>query len=170
MSEWKSMEPEDFNENIFHLVGNEWMLIAAGDSEKWNAMTASWGGLGILWNKRVCSVYVRPSRFTYQFLEDQENFTLSFFHKTERGPLSYCGTHSGSSVNKMESAGLTLCSIQENFISFNEARLQIHCHKTAFLDFTKESILAPEVFEHYPQDDFHRMYVGEIKGIYQRLD
>ena len=81
---WRKIDPRDLGDDVFTLIGERQMLITAGTEEKCNTMTASWGGLGVLWGKKVATIYVRPQRFTREFLEREGWFTLSFFDDSYR--------------------------------------------------------------------------------------
>ena len=122
MSLFHSCSPETLNENPFHLIGKEWMLITAGTEEKYNTMTASWGGLGVLWSKNVCFCFVRPQRYTLPFLMEQDRFTLSFFTEDYRDALTYCGRHSGRDVDKAKEIGLRPFFLKPNLVTFEQAR------------------------------------------------
>src|SRR5574344_709569 len=97
---------KELNDNIFDTIGKEWMLVCAGNKEKFNMMTASWGCLGWLWNKPVAVVFIRPERYTYGFVEDNARVTLSFFGQECRKALQICGTKSGRDCDKVAEAGL----------------------------------------------------------------
>ena len=101
----QELDPKRLEENVFSLFDDQWTLITAGTPEHCNTMTASWGGLGVLWHKNVATIYVRPQRYTYEFLETSEFFTLSFFDEAWRQQLSYCGTVSGREADKVASCG-----------------------------------------------------------------
>ena len=101
------LKPEQITENPFKLVGADWMLVTAGNKDSFNMMTAGWGGFGVLWNKNVCICLVRPSRYTYEFLEKNDTFTLTFFDQSQRSILDFCGRHSGRDYNKAAETGLT---------------------------------------------------------------
>ncbi len=148
-------------ENPFRLIGSDWMLITAGTPEKFNTMTASWGGLGVLWERSVAFCFVRPTRYTREFMERSGTFTLSFFGEEHRKALQYCGTHSGRDTDKVKEAGLTPVK-EGGFIFFDEARLVLACRKIYFQDIGPERFLDPRIDAMYPQKDYHRMYVGEI--------
>ena len=100
---------KDIEENLFQMIGEDWMLITAGDpkTEKYNTMTASWGGTGILWGKPVAFCFIRPQRYTYTFTEAGNHLTLSFFHGKKRDALKLCGSRSGRDCDKITLAGLT---------------------------------------------------------------
>ena len=86
---------EDALHNVFRLIGEEWMLITAGDESGYNTMTASWGSLGFLWGKPVCTCFIRPQRFTYGLAEKTDRLSFAFLPEAYRGALKYCGVHSG---------------------------------------------------------------------------
>jgi flavin reductase (DIM6/NTAB) family NADH-FMN oxidoreductase RutF len=155
------IKPEQMDENPFTLIGKDWMLITAGDRDSFNTMTASWGGLGVLWERKVAFCFVRPTRYTYQFMERSQLYTLSFYGEQHRKTLTFLGSHSGRNQDKVGESGLTPVK-DDGFIYFNEARLVLVCRKLYFQDIGPERFLDPKIMDMYPQKDFHRMYVGEI--------
>ena len=82
---FKTISPESLNDNFFRRIDREWMLITAGTLTRFNTMTASWGTLGILWHKPIAICFIRPQRFTFQFAEKHNYFTLSFLEETIQG-------------------------------------------------------------------------------------
>ncbi|MDA8098383.1 MAG: flavin reductase family protein [Nitrospiraceae bacterium] len=158
---FETIAPEQLTDNPFTLIGKDWMLITAGTQEKFNTMTASWGGLGVLWERKVVFCFVRPTRYTYEFMERGDRFTLSFFGERHRKALQFCGSHSGRNTDKMQGAGLTPFD-DNGFISFQEARLVLACRKVYFQDILPQQFLDPSIENMYPQKDYHRMYAGEI--------
>ncbi len=157
-------------ENVFDQLQNEWMLITAGSVQDFNTMTAAWGGFGILWQKPVATIFIRPQRFTYKFTEEQPTFSLSFFgHDKYRDALSFCGTKSGRDYNKPQEVGLTPALTSANNIAFQEARLVFDCRKI-YADDIKPAHFFDKDLEKsiYPQKDYHRFYIGEIVGCYKR--
>ncbi len=158
---FKETKPELLTDNPFKLIGADWMLITAGTPESFNTMTASWGGLGVLWERKVAFCFIRPTRHTYGFVERTRNFTLSFFEERYRKALTFCGSHSGRDTDKIKGAGLTPEN-EGGFVYFAEARLVLACRKLYFQDLGPERFLDPKLNEMYPQKDFHRMYIGEI--------
>lgn len=157
------IRPEELTTDPFTLIGRDWMLITAGTAARYNTMTASWGGLGVLWERKVAFIFVRPTRHTYGFLEHSTHFTLSFFDESGRAALQYCGTHSGRDGDKAKAAGLTVTE-QNELIYFREARLVIGCRKLYHRDIDPGRFLDRAIDGMYPQKDYHRMYVGEITG------
>jgi flavin reductase (DIM6/NTAB) family NADH-FMN oxidoreductase RutF len=162
--------PEDLNENAIRLIGTDWMLITAGAPESFNTMTASWGALGVLWHKPVCFCFIRPPRHTFQFMERGGRFTLSFFAESYRESLNLCGTLSGRDTDKVARAGLTPEPTPAGAVTFREARLVLECRKIYYQDLEPGHFLDPAIDRHYPQRDYHRMYVGEILGAWRRRD
>jgi len=159
---FQETKPELLNDNTFKLIGKDWMLITAGAPDAFNTMTASWGGLGVLWERQVAFCFIRPTRYTYGFVERAEHFTLSFFGEQHRKALQFCGTHSGRDTDKVAKAGLTAVQ-DDGFTYFDEARLVLGCRKIYFQDIRPEQFLERSINDMYPQKDYHRMYVGEIK-------
>ena len=154
--------PDALRENAIRLIGTDWMLITAGTPESFNPMTASWGGLGVLWHKPVCFCFVRPQRHTYRFMEAGDRFTLSFFPEAFRGALNLCGTLSGRDVDKAARAGLTPEATPSGAVAFAQARLVLECRKIYFQDLDSGHFLDPGIAKNYPDRDYHRMYIGEI--------
>jgi flavin reductase (DIM6/NTAB) family NADH-FMN oxidoreductase RutF len=158
---FKETKPELLSDNAFKLIGKDWMLITAGTPESFNTMTARWGGLGVLWERKVAFCFIRPTRYTREFMERAENFTLSFFDERYRKAMSFIGSHSGRDTDKVKETGLTPVK-EEGVVYFEEARLVLACRKLYFQDISPERFLDPKIEDMYPQKDYHRMYVGEI--------
>lgn len=159
---FRETKPELLTDNPFKLIGKDWMLVTAGTPERFNTMTASWGGLGILWERPAAFVFIRPTRYTYEFVERSARFTLSFFEERYRPALQYCGSHSGRDADKIKEAGLTPVK-GENIVYFEEARLVLACRKLYFQDIIPDRFLDPTIGSMYPKKDYHRQYVGEIE-------
>ncbi len=161
---FRKVRPEKLDENPFQAIGSDWMLVTAGSIESYNTMTASWGAMGVLWNKSIAICFVRPQRYTYQFLEAADYFTLSFFPKGYRKALNYCGTHSGRDVDKVAATGITPVADESGAVYFAEARLALVCRKIYFQDLDPRSFLTADIETHYPERDYHRIYLGEISS------
>jgi flavin reductase (DIM6/NTAB) family NADH-FMN oxidoreductase RutF len=166
---FQPVNPREVNENAIRLMGDKWMLVTAGNSSSFNTMTASWGSMGFLWNKPVVFVFVHPQRYTFEFTEREEEFTLSFFREEYREALEICGTVSGRDVNKVEKTGITPYVTPNGNIAFEEAYLVLECRKL-YADF-----LDPEAFldtaispEFYPERNFHRVYVAEVVNAWEK--
>jgi len=128
-------------------------------------MTASWGGLGWLWNKPVAFIFVRPERYTHQFIEDNEKLTLSFFDEKYRKALNICGTKSGRDCNKVKEAGLTPVEI-DGTVTFAEARMTLVCHKLFKAEMGEDNFIDKAILERWysnqPGGSLHTVYVVEI--------
>ena len=166
---FQKIKPEEIVRNPFTLLNKDWALLTGGTPEKCNPMTISWGGVGILWNKPVATVYVRPQRYTYAFMENCETFTLSFFKEGEgREALLYCGKESGRDGDKVKACGLTVVDL-EGGAGFEEADLILVCKTKYKDDLKEENFLDPAICDaNYPKKDYHRMYIAEICAVYQK--
>ena len=116
-------------ENAFDLIGKEWMLVTAGTEDKFNTMTASWGGVGILWNKPVAFLFIRPERYTHDFIEENDRLTLSFYGEEYRKALQLCGTKSGRDTDKVKECGFTPLKLESGAMTFAESRMTLDCRK-----------------------------------------
>ena len=162
MEGYNIIKPEELNDNIFKLIGSDWMLITSGDKDAFNTMTASWGSMGVLWHKQVCFIFVRPQRYTYEFIEKNDLFTLSFFTEKYRKALNLCGSKSGRDIDKVVETGLTPEVSKNGSVYFSEARLIVECKKLYFQDLKPENFIDPQIEKNYKGDDYHRLYIGEI--------
>lgn len=165
MTELKEINVQDLKFNPFTMINNEWMLLSAGTAEKSNTMTVSWGSLGVLWNKPVSTVYVRPQRYTLEFLNREPYYSLCVFDEKYRAALTYFGRHSGRDGDKFGPAGLTPV-FDQPAPYFKEARLVLICKKLYRQDFKPECILEPSIDgANYPQKDYHKMFIGSIEKV-----
>jgi len=146
------------------LIGKEWMLIGAADGESANAMTASWGTLGTLWNKPVCVCFIRPQRHTFGLAENEDRLSFSFFGSERRDALAYCGKFSGRDSDKLKDAGLDY-EMVDGVPVFDDARLTLICRKL-YADFLKENcFIDREMLAHYAKKDYHKFYICEIEKV-----
>ncbi len=165
-----SFVKKDINElsfNPFTKIGKEWMLLTAGTADKFNTMTASWGQLGVLWNKNVLTCYIRPNRYTYGFVEDSEYFTASFFGEEFRKALSFCGSHSGRDCDKMKETGLTP-AVLDGQVGFDQADMVLVCRKLYSYDLKESGFLTDDGIpaQFFATDPYHRAYIAEITAVY----
>lgn len=152
----------------FQNLGNEWALLAAGDEKKSNAMTVSWGSLGFIWQRPVVMVMVRPQRYTYEFTEAEEMFSVSFYERKHRRALSVMGTKSGRDGDKVAEAGLTPCLI-DGVPGFEEAYLTVIARKLYRGKLEEAGFLSKAVdAEFYPEKDYHTLYFGELVRVVER--
>lgn len=161
------INPKEIKENIISLFDDNWSLITAGDEKGYNTMTASWGGIGELWNKDVCFIFIRPQRYTYEFVEKNDLFTVSFYGKEYKKALSFCGTKSGRDYDKAKETGLTPLFI-DGTVSFEEAKLTLVCRKIAFQNMKPDGFVDKTIDNNYKDGDYHRIYVGEIIACYEK--
>lgn len=167
--ELTKISPGEINQNPFELIDDDWFLLSAGDINSFNTMTASWGAMGVLWNKPVVFCFVRPQRYTYKFMESNTLFTMSFFDDRYRDALSLCGKVSGRQTDKMKATGLKPFESPEGSIFYEQAKLMIECRKLYFSDITPENFLVDGIEANYPKKDFHRMYIGEIISCFNNV-
>lgn len=149
---------------VFH---QQWALVSAGKPDHFNTMTIGWGGVGCLWNRPVATVYVRPSRYTYAFLEANEYFTVSFFSQEYRDALKILGSRSGRDCDKVGLSGLTPVAAGDS-VTFAQAQYTLLCRKIYCHDLQAEQI-PEEFFNRFyePGESPHRVYYGEIIEVIQ---
>ena len=165
MNSFKQIKPEELNKSPFQLIGTDWMLITAEKDNKVNTMTASWGGLGVMWNKNVAYIAIRPHRYTKQFVDNSDTFSLTFFNEKFRDQLGYLGTVSGRDEDKITNSGLTIVHT-DNTPYFEEANYVLICKKLYAQDFNSESFISKETEkESYPEKDYHTFYIAEVTKI-----
>lgn len=167
---FKEISPYEIADNPSKLIGRDWLLITAGTEESCNTMTASWGQMGFQWNRPVATVYIRPGRYTREFVEQQDRFSLCFFENSRetRAALNLLGSVSGRDSNKIADAGLTTVMI-DGVPAFEQARLVLVCRKLFCQDMQADSFVDKSIIDtHYPEADFHRIYIGEIQHVYSK--
>ncbi len=154
---------KELTDNVFRQIGDDWMLITAGEPDNFNTMTASWGGMGVLWNLPVAFCFVRPHRYTFTFMETSDYYTLCFLEGQHRDILQFCGTHSGRKIDKVAETGLVPLTTSTGNIYYQQCRLVLECRKL-YSDWLKEdSFVVKELIgRNYPKRDFHKYYIGEI--------
>ena len=169
MSEFKKIQPEQVSRNPFTLIGRDWALLTGGTPKKCNPMTVSWGGVGVLWNKPVATVYVRPQRYTLEMLYAEDQFTLCFFEEgTHRDTLGYCGKVSGRDTDKVKDCGLTVIDF-DGAAGFQEADLVLVCNKKYVGELKEENFCDMAICKKdYPNQDYHKIFIAEITAVYQK--
>jgi len=169
MQNFTTIQASEITDNVFKLLDKDWMLITAGRMDHYNTMTASWGHMGIMWNLPVAMAWIRPQRYTFEFVEQYSDFTLSFFSEEHRKALQFCGSRSGRDFDKAAETGLTPLATEAGNVFFQEARLVMECRKIYSDDLKKEQFILPEVAQkHYAKGDYHRFYMGEIVNVLSR--
>ncbi len=152
-----------------HLWAKQWLLLTSGDfaEGRYNTMTVGWGSLGTMWGRPFAQVVVRPIRYTYQFMEEHDTFTLCAFPEDCRSALQLLGTKSGRDGDKIAEAGLTpIASTRRAAPGFAEAELIIECRNIYWDDLDPTRFLDPDIERHYPQKAYHRIYFGQIVAIW----
>ena len=166
---FQSIEPKALDFNVFSAIGDQWMLITAGTAEKCNTMTASCGGLWVIWGAPAATCYIRPQRYTKEFIDREECFTLSFFDKEYRPALSLCGAKSGRDIDKVKECGFTVRTAACGAPYFEEARLVLVCKKAYWQDMDPTHFLDWEIDgKWYPEKDYHRIFIGEIETVLKK--
>jgi flavin reductase (DIM6/NTAB) family NADH-FMN oxidoreductase RutF len=156
-----------------HLWDKQRLLLTAGDfaTGHFNTMTVGWGSLGTMWDRPFAQVVVRPVRYTFQFMERYDTFTLCAFSESYRKALNLLGTRSGRDGDKITEAGLTpIASTQVAAPGFAQAELILECRKLYWDDFEPAHFLDPAIENNYPHQDYHRIYFGQIVAVYGSTD
>lgn len=157
----KEIGIRELKENFVSMISDQWALLTAGKIDNYNMMTVSWGGVGELWGKDVGFVFVRPQRYTFNYMEQNEYFTLSFYGDEYKKELGICGSKSGKDTDKTALIGFEPLELG-NSVSFKEAKVTVLLRKIAYQDMNPDGFIAPEIMDNYKASDFHRTYVGEI--------
>ena len=161
---FKEISAKEIKDNIIKAISDEWMLISAGDKNGYNMMTASWGFMGEMWGSDSVIAMIRPQRYTMEFIDKSDYFTLSFYGDN-RDIHKICGSKSGRDVDKTALTGLTPI-ISDNTVYFDEARLVLICKKQYVGKLSEKSFTdtAP-IDKWYPEKDYHNMIVGKIHKV-----
>ena len=164
---FREISVEELKDNPFTLINKDWMLITAGNREKHNTMTASWGGVGELWGRYVSTIYIRPQRYTLEFVEWEDYYSLCFFGPEYRQALNLCGSKSGREIDKDAATGLTPC-FDEAAPYYEQARLVFLCRKLYRQDLEEGCFLDKGLLEKWYDNDLHRMFIVEIVKVLEK--
>lgn len=168
---FREVKPQELDLNPFKAIGDQWMLITAGDENGSNTMTASWGGAGIFWGKPAVVALIRESRYTKGFVDGSELFTLSFYPEDKKQALVFCGSKSGRDFDrdeKAKQAGLTALYL-DGTTAYEEAELIFVCRKMYRNEFSADSFLDRSIIEaQYKNGDWHTAYIAEIIAAYKK--
>ena len=151
----------DLSLKVFEAFHSDWALVTAGTLENFNTMTIGWGGLGTLWSRDVATVYVKPCRYTHDFMEKSDFFTVSFFPEDYKKDLALLGRKSGRDGDKVAETALTPVSVDAS-VGFKEASLTILCQKIYWQDLEKATMPAEVIADYYTEEAPHTMYIGEV--------
>lgn len=168
----KNIRPEALADNPFKMIGKDWMLVTACTKRededgkiitgRPNTMTASWGGVGILWNKPVATIYIRPTRYTKEIIDQTDTFSLSVLPEKFKNALDYCGCHSGRDGDKFRPAKLDV-EYMNGTPWIKQARVVLFCRKLYAQELNPFSFTDEHICDqNYRKNDFHTMYIGEI--------
>lgn len=160
----KEISARELQGNFIKMLSEDWALLTAGTIDSFNTMTVSWGGIGEFWNKDVGFVFVRPQRYTYEFIEKNDYFSLSFFGGEYKKELGLCGSKSGRDIDKMAETGFIPVNLG-NTVDFEQAKITVVMKKLAYQDMKPDGFLDESIMKNYANNDFHRIYVGEIVKI-----
>ncbi len=167
---FEKITPVDINENCFKLIGSDWMLITASKKDetgnnKVNTMTASWGGMGIMWGQPVAYVVIRESRYTKEFVDANTSFSLTFFDGKYKDKLGYLGKISGRDEDKISNSGLTLDYLNETPY-FSEGSLVLRCEKMYVSPMNSSEFLDSTIIDKwYGGEDYHTLYIAKITDV-----
>ncbi len=166
--DFDKISPEELD-NAIKAIGKDWMLICVKDekNKRLNAMTASWGALGVLWNKSVAICFVRPQRYTHELLANTDELTLAFLPESERNTLSFCGRVSGRDCDKLGECGIGTALVGEGAAP-DCAEVVLVCKKLYEDELREDSFLDKSLLANYKERDYHTFYVCEIKEAYRR--
>lgn len=156
-------------ENFLHIISKEWMLVTAGTPGHFNTMTANWGGTGFLWNRPVVFVFIRPERFTYEFMESNEYFTLSFLGEENKAIHKICGSLSGRDIDKIKESGLCPLIMENNQITYKQSRLTLECKKLYDTMLNQKNFTDKVPLGQWyggTHGNLHKMYIAEITDIW----
>ncbi len=161
---YKTIKPKDIKDNLIKCFADEWALITAGNKDGYNMMTASWGFAGEMWGADSLAVVVRPQRYTMEFIDKNDYFTVSFYGNNKE-IHKICGSKSGRDINKTEETGLTPVA-GEKYTYFKEARMVIVVKKQFVQKMHEDSFIDKTVIDKwYPEKDFHYMIIGKIEKV-----
>ena len=170
MSEYKEILPSEFTCNPFTSFSNDRPLLSASKDGKSNTMTIGWGFMGVMWSKNVVTVAVRPQRYTIDFINSSDTFSVSFFDESYKDKLTYCGRTSGRDEDKIKKCGFTEYS-ENDAPCFKEAKLTIVCKKLYCQQLDENLFIDKSICDkNYPEKDYHFMYTGEIIKIIKKED
>lgn len=163
---YRSITPDRIPGNIIKMLSEDWMLITAGKDEEFNMMTASWGGLGVLFGKPVAICYINPARYTYRLMETSDTYTFTFYTEAYRDVLQYCGSASGRDQDKVKESGLTPLTTPTGSKAFGEAWMIIECRKMISQPLSTEVMNDPQLKAEWLGKQVHKMYIGEIINVW----
>lgn len=153
--------------NPFEKFYQQWALVTAGNIKSFNTMTVGWGAMGTLWSRPTVTVYIKPCRYTYKFLNENDYFTVSFYSEQYKSDLSILGSRSGRDTDKVALTSLTAVEVGRS-VSFKEAECTIVLKKIYYQDLDINQIPDAVIGKYYTEEAPHRMYIGEVVEIIEK--
>ena len=166
---FKQIDIRQWKESAVKAISDDWALVTAGTPDAYNTMTVSWGGIGEIWGKDAAFVFIRRSRYTMQFVEGNDRFTICFFAPAYKKALAFCGSKSGRDFDKAAETGLTP-AFDADAPYFKEASVVLQCRKMGKYELTPDGFLDTAIADNYANGDYHRMFIGEIESVLVRED
>lgn len=161
---FKTENPKNIKDNLIRCFADEWALVTAGNKDGYNMMTASWGFAGELWGEDSVAVFIRPQRYTMEFIEKNDYFTVSFYGD-QKDIHKICGSKSGREIDKTKEAGLSAVA-GEKYVYFKEARMVFVVKKQFVSKMAEENFLDKSIIEKwYPEKDYHNLIIGKIEKV-----
>lgn len=165
MDGYKNISADKIPGNIIKLL-NDWILITSGTYDKINVMTASWGGLGVLWEKPVSFCFINPTRYSINTMDEGDTYTISFYTEAYKDAMLYCGTKSGRDTDKIKGSGLTPIKTPSGATVFSEAWMILECKKIIAQPIQSESVIVKPSNNDWSKNGYHKMYIGEILNVW----
>jgi flavin reductase (DIM6/NTAB) family NADH-FMN oxidoreductase RutF len=168
---FKSISPEEITDNVFKLVGKDFTVITAGKEPEHNSMTASWGGLGILFEKPVTWCFLRASRYTLELIKKEHSYTMSYFPDQYKEQVLFFGSKTGKNTDKMKETTLTAVQTPSGNVSYKEAKLIIECKLTELTSVNPDDFYTSEGKDfingaYQEVKDYHKLVFGEITNVW----
>lgn len=171
MNNLQKINPLELTENVIKLIGKDWLLVSAGDKERHNTMTANWGSMGFYSNLPIATIFIRPERYTYDIIEENDYFTLTFFSEEYRDALAYLGKNSGRDGDKISETKLTPTFTEGGNLTFTEGRIVLECRKIFGQDMTESSFVDTDILNKWYGEghgNLHKIYMGVIENCWIR--
>ena len=162
----KKIDASTLTFNPFENLSKQWALVGAGSMDKFNMMTVSWGAVGVIWGKPSVTAYIRQTRYTKEFVDSSDTFTLTFLKDGNRDALNVLGSKSGRDMDKMKDSGLTPIEV-DGEVMFEEAELVLVCRKSFAQIMPPEAFTDASILDRcYADKNYHTIYIGEIVAAY----
>ncbi|NDV95517.1 DUF4468 domain-containing protein [Dysgonomonas sp. 521] len=166
MEGYKQVAPDKIPGNIIKLLG-DWTLITSGTADQTNVMTASWGGLGVFWEKPVSICFLNPTRYSVQTMDKGDTYTISFYTEAYKDALRYCGSVSGRTTDKIKGSGLTPIKTPSGATAFSEAWMIFECKKIVSQQISPDAVAdKSQLKDDWGKNGYHKMYIGEILNVW----